>query len=351
VEVGHDRRAHAAIVAAQGRGVPTEARATIGTMSDSERTPRDRPALPARLLGIGARAGERVAEATGIDDAVESATEEAIVRALESPAVERAIVRVIESEAAQQALERTLSSPAVERAAVKVLDSELVDHVWERLLASDEAQKLVERIAEAPEVRAAIASQGVGLLDDLGRQIRRIADRFDDVLERVVRRLLRRPVQTVQGGVGLFTRALAFFFDGVILNAIFLGAAAILAALFGGDGISGAGWVFGAAAWLGFGGLYLFTFWSLAGQTPGMRVLSIRIERNGDNHLGPHVAGRRLIWFAFAAIPFGLGFLGIVTRDDNRGLHDRHAGTDVIRVDPSAAPYSRPARRMASATD
>ena len=53
-----------------------------------------------------------------------------------------------------------------------MLDSELVDHVWDRLLASDEAQKLIERIAEAPELRAAIASQGVGLLRDIGRQIR-----------------------------------------------------------------------------------------------------------------------------------------------------------------------------------
>src|SRR5215208_1243897 len=138
-----------------------------------------RPRLPARLLGAGARAGERVVAAAGIDTAVESATEEAIVRALESPAVERAIVRVLESEAVQDSLERTLSSPAVERAAVKVLDSELVDHVWDRLLASDEAQKLVERIAAAPEVRAAIASQGFGLIDDIGRQIRRISSRLD----------------------------------------------------------------------------------------------------------------------------------------------------------------------------
>ena len=133
----------------------------------------------ARLLGAGARGAERVASATGIDEAVERATEEAIVRALESPAVERAIVRVLETEAAQDALERTLSSPAVERAAVKVLDSELVDDVWDQLLASDEAQKLVERIAEAPEIRAAIAAQGVGLIGDIGRQVRRITERLD----------------------------------------------------------------------------------------------------------------------------------------------------------------------------
>ena len=91
---------------------------------------RGRAPFPARLLGIGARSAERVAAATGIDDAVESATEEAIVRALESPAVERAIIRVLESDAAQESFERTLTSPAVERAAVKVLDSQLVDRVW-----------------------------------------------------------------------------------------------------------------------------------------------------------------------------------------------------------------------------
>jgi uncharacterized RDD family membrane protein YckC len=313
-------------------------------MASSEQPPpgRRRP-LPARLLGIGARAGERVAAATGIDDAVESATEEAIVRALESPAVERAIVRVLESDAAQEAFERTLSSPAVERAAVRVLDSDLVDHVWDRLLASEEAQRLVERIAEAPEVRAAIASQGFGLIDDIGRQVRRISSRLDDGLERVVRRLIGRPRVEPGEHVGLVTRALAFLIDGVILNGAFLLAAAVLTGLLGSNGISGTGWAFGVIAWLTFGSLYLFTFWSLAGQTPGMRFLSIRIEHNGSPRIGPRVARRRLVGAVLAAIPFGLGFLGVITRDDHRGFHDRHADTYVVRVDPVSAPWSRPA--------
>ncbi len=101
-----------------------------------------------------------------------------------------------------------------------------------------------------------------------------------------------------------------------------------------------AGW-WGAAAWVFFGGLYLFTFWSLAGQTPGMRFLSIRIEHQGSNVLGPRVARRRLVGLILALIPFGLGLLGIVTRDNQRGFQDRHADTDVVRVDP-VAPYSRP---------
>jgi uncharacterized RDD family membrane protein YckC len=313
-------------------------------MADTDpRGPRRRAPLPARLLGIGARAGERVASAAGIDDAVETATEEAIVRALESPAVERAIIRVLESDATQDALERTLSSPAVERAAVRVLDSELVDHVWDRLLASDEAQRLIERIATAPEIRQAIASQGVGLLDDIGRQIREIAGRFDDGLERVVRKVIGRPRTEPTRDVGLVTRGLALFFDAVILNGIFLGAAALLgivvSALFNSDGVSTAGIVLGAGAWIVLGSIYALTFWSLAGQTPGMRILSIRIEKDGSRLLGLRVARRRLGGIFLSFLALGIPFLGIITRDDRRGYHDRRSGTVVVRVDPVVKPW------------
>jgi uncharacterized RDD family membrane protein YckC len=301
--------------------------------------PRRENPLPGRLLGAGARGARAVAGATGLDQVAERTTEEAIVRALESPAVERAIFRVLESEEAQEALARALSSPAVERAAVQVLDSQLVDEVWERLLASDEAQKLVERIAEAPEIRSAIASQGFGLLDDLGRQIRQIAGRLDDALERIVRRITGHPRTEPTRNVGLVTRGVAFLLDGAILNGIFLVAAAVVSALFGSDGVSTAGFVVGAGAWIILGSAYLLTFWSLSGQTPGMRVLSIRIDADGSRHLGFRRAWRRYVGTVLALIPLGLGFLGVITRDDRRGFHDRRAGTDVIPVDPTA-PWS-----------
>ncbi len=316
-------------------------------MSGSARPPR-RPPLPARLLGIGAKGAERVASATGIDDAMQTATEEAIVRALESPAVEQAIVRVLESDEAQAAFERTLSSPAVERAAVRVLDSQLVDHVWDHLLDSDEAQKLIERIAEAPELRAAIAAQGVGLLRDIGRQVRDIAMRFDDGLERVFRRLIGRPRREPTNHVGLITRSLAMLLDGLILNVIFLAVAALVgfvaSALGDPEGVSTFGVVFGLGSWILFGSLYLLTFWATAGQTPGMRLLSIRIEdHDGSPRLGFRGARRRLVGLVLALIPFGLGALGLVTRDDRRGFWDRRAGTDVIPADP-LAPYASRAR-------
>src|SRR4051812_50146237 len=82
----------------------------------------------ARVLGAGARGAERLAGATGVDKAFEDATEEAIVRALRSPAVERAIVRVlVEQNAVQRALEEALTSDEVADAMVKALDTEVAD--------------------------------------------------------------------------------------------------------------------------------------------------------------------------------------------------------------------------------
>lgn len=313
---------------------------------------RDRPergrALPARLLGLGARSAERVASATGIDDAVEDATEEAIVRALESPAVERAVVRVLESDAAQQAIERALSSPAVERAAVRVLDSELVDHVWERLLASDEAQKLVERIAEAPEVRAALTSQGVGLLEDIGRGVRDTADRVDGAIARVVERLRGRTAIAPRDRihVGIFTRTVAAAIDGAVLNLSFLAVSAIFGVTIGGvlgdaRDPSGAAVVAGGALWLWASAFYLGIFWSLAGQTLGMRFLSIRLDHHGERKIGARRAIRRLAGTALSVLSFGIGFLISIFDDRRRTLADRLAGTEVIELgERDAAPWS-----------
>ena len=75
-----------------------------------------------------------------------------------------------------------------------------------------------------------------------------------------------------------------------------------------------------------------------------MRLLSIRIEDTMARRAsGFASARRRLVGLVLALIPFGLGLLGVLTRDDRRGFWDRHAGTDVIPVDP-LSPVSRTRR-------
>ena len=74
-----------------------------------------------------------------------------------------------------------------------------------------------------------------------------------------------------------------------------------------------------------------------------MRFLSIRIEDyDGSPRLGFAARRRRLVGLVLALIPFGLGLLGMLTRDDRRGFQDRRAGTDVIPVDPPSPPGRSP---------
>jgi uncharacterized RDD family membrane protein YckC len=309
--------------------------------------PRRRPSLAARVLGGGARGARAVAGATGIDDAVELAAEEAIVGALESPAVERALIRVLESPGSEEAVKRLLASPGVEKALVEVLDSQLVDRMVDRLLDSDEAQKLIKRIAESPEIRTALTSQGVGLIEDLGRQVRGIAHRLDGAAERVARRLFRKPPRTEPtDNAGLVTRGLGLVIDAAIINAAFIVTSAVFAfgvsALFPDSDVSTGGTiVLGATTWIVILSAYLLFFWTLAGQTPGMRLLGIRlIDAGGDPRLSLATAIRRLAWTVLALIPFALGFLAVLLSDRRRALQDWRADTEVILVDREGRPES-----------
>ena len=315
--------------------------------------PRRRPSIAARLLGGGARGARAVAGATGIDDAVEFATEEAIVNALQSPAVERALARVLEGPASEDAVQRLLSSPAVERALIDALDSELVDKLWVRLLESDETQKLIERIAEAPEIRNALTSQGVGLVEDLGRQVRRIAHRLDGVAESVARRICRRPQRAEPtDNAGLVTRGLGLVIDGAIINAAFFALTGLvtfaLSSLFPEFERSSTGALaLGAVTFTAIMSGYLLFFWTLAGQTLGMRLLGIRlVDFDGAPRLGARTAIRRLVGIVLSILTLGLGFLVVLISDRRRGLHDRIANTEVILVDRDGHPES--AARRAS---
>jgi uncharacterized RDD family membrane protein YckC len=317
----------------------------------------------ARVLGAGARGAERLAGVTGVDKAIEDATEEAIVRALRSPAVERAIVRVlVEENAVGRALEQALTSDEVARAVVNALDSEVADRVWEELLASPKAQMLVERIAEAPEVRAAIAQQGMGLITDIGHRLTVITEALDDAAERVVHGMLNRPGHEAETNqVGLVTRALAGVVDLALISALLSIGFGILASIIpavsgGSDGLSIWGvFTFGLAGYL-IGGSIFAAFWALVGQTPGMRFLSIHLDADGSQEIGFGRALRRLVAIPLSLLPFGLGFFAILLSPERRGWHDRIAGTTVLydeeaklspwsQLDrkPRAAPPSPPA--------
>lgn len=324
-----------------------------------------------RILEGGARGARRLAGVAGIDRTLEVAVEDAIVTAIESAAVERAITRIVEDGRLQAAVERAIDGERIEDAVRRAIDSEVADRVWQEILASDKAQMLVERIAEAPEVRAAIAQQGFGLITDIGRQVSRISEALDDVAERIVHAILRRrghEAETDQ--VGLFTRLTAFAIDAGLLAGFLSLASGILASIIPtalGDSSGGLttmaliGWV---AAALVVGGTVFVTFWTLIGQTPGMRFLGIRLvvsrargrggpvgmilppprievasEREDPYEIGFRRSLVRLLALPLAVMPLGLGMLAILISPRRRGLHDYISGTEVI-YDEASAPWS-----------
>jgi uncharacterized RDD family membrane protein YckC len=328
------------------------------SVDGSGRPPASRARSPAaRVLGAGARGAERLAGATGVDKAIEDATEEAIVRALRSPAVERAIVRVLVQEnAIGRAVEQALTSDEVVKAITDALDSEVADRVWEEILASPKAQMLVERIAEAPEVRAAIAQQGMGLITDVGHRLTAITEALDDAAEEFVHRLFRRPGHEAETNqVGLATRALAGVIDLALLGALFSISSGLLASIIpaisgGSDGLSIWGVLtFGVVGFV-IGGTIFIAFWALVGQTPGMRFLSIHLDAGGSREIGVKRAFRRLFAVLLSLLPLGLGFFAILLHPQRRGWHDRIAGTMVLYdEEKELAPWSQVERKARAA--
>ena len=243
-------------------------------------------------------------------------------------------------EAVDKSVDRALDSETAAKATERLLQTDTANRVWDKVLESDEAQKLVERVAEAPEVRAAITRQGVGLLEDLRRGVRRASRRIDTVIEDGVRRILRRPVR---GGrpiyAGAFSRALALGMDaGIVYGSLLLISAAIaalVAAFAEGDQHGGTAVIaVGFSAWSLIAITYLVVFWSGAGRTLGMSFVAIRMLSEEGEPVRPGQAVRRAIWLPISALPFLLGFAGVLFDHERRGWPDRRARTIVCYSDP-----------------
>ena len=293
-----------------------------------------------------ASVASRLAGATGLERAVAGAVEEAIVRTVESDAVLNALERIIEDGRLQDAIERSVDDEQLEVLIKRALESEIADRVWEEILSSDKAQMLVERVANAPEVRAAITQQGFGLITDIGRQVSRITEALDDVLERVAHKVFRRGDHEAETNqAGLATRAVAFAIDAALL----FGFLSLISGLFssiiptffgnGSDGLAPGVVIALVVAGLLFGGGVFVTFWTLIGQTPGMRFLGIRLQVDGQNEISFRRALRRALMVPVEVLFLGLGFLAILISPRRLAWHDHAAGTEVI-YDEASAPWS-----------
>jgi uncharacterized RDD family membrane protein YckC len=135
---------------------------------------------------------------------------------------------------------------------------------------------------------------------------------------------------------GLVTRGVAFVIDAAIINvvAFVTGASVTLALSIFGISLdelpTALTAAVGAGAWLILSIAYFVVSWMLTGQTPGMRLMAIRVLGRDGKRIGFGRSLRRLVGMVLAALPLFAGYLLILVDDRRRGLQDRIAGTVVV---------------------
>jgi uncharacterized RDD family membrane protein YckC len=146
---------------------------------------------------------------------------------------------------------------------------------------------------------------------------------------------------------GIATRAIALAADVAIVQVIvFAGGAvlALVASLAGGidldDTVTR---ILAAAAWAGAVGTYFVVFWATAGQTPGMRMMDLRVCTARGELPGVGRSIVRVVGLALAVIPLFAGFLPVLVDDRRRALQDLLAGTVVLHAAAELPALAEPA--------
>ncbi|MFL5860009.1 MAG: RDD family protein [Solirubrobacteraceae bacterium] len=148
--------------------------------------------------------------------------------------------------------------------------------------------------------------------------------------------------------VGLITRAIAFVIDGALILAVALlvavSAVVIVGVLHLPDVIDAILAVLGGAAYIAWSIGYFVGFWSTTGQTPGARVMQIRVVSPNGALLRPGRAIVRCIGLVLAALPLFAGFVPILFDRRRRGFQDWLAPSVVIRAPQVSFAAARRAR-------
>ena len=139
---------------------------------------------------------------------------------------------------------------------------------------------------------------------------------------------------------GVATRAVALAVDAAVAHVIVFAGGAILAligSLVADVRLDTLARLLAAAAWVAVVGSYFVLFWSTAGQTPGMRLMALRVLTPGGTHPGVLRSVVRVVGLGLAIVPLFLGFVPVLVDQRRRGLHDFLAGT-VVLYDGAATP-------------
>jgi uncharacterized RDD family membrane protein YckC len=236
------------------------------------------------------------------------------------------IDRVFATSLPEEVVQSAVKHQVLDRVVAELAASGALDRAVKDVLASDQMRLAIKEVVESPEMRAAFARQTTGLAEELVGNVRARAVQLDD---RVERRVRSGPVAFA----GAATRAAAFGIDAAVVLLAFVSLSAMVALISTLVGTLQPQWLVGLLLMSGLlllAGIYFVTFWSGAGQTPGMRLLRLRLLGPGSR---PPSVGRALVrgvGTVIAIVPFFAGYLPVLFDDRRRGLPDLLAGTVVV---------------------
>jgi uncharacterized RDD family membrane protein YckC len=287
-----------------------------------------------RAAFFSARAAARVWRGP-IEDAIDEvlSTPEmvrVVDRALAGSLPEELARSVVRHRVVERFVAELARSGELERLVTAALASPRTLEITDSVLASDETQHVLHHVAESPELRDAVAYQTSGLAEEVLGGVRSHTAHLDDRIEHGVRRR-ERPAHPPYAGVA--TRAIALATDAALVTILFMsvvGVASLVASLVGSLRPA---WLAGAllsAGWVVIAGSYFVLFWSSAGQTPGMRLLRVRVRGPGGRRLSIGRSLVRLVGLVLAIIPLFAGFVPVLFSEHRRGLPDYLAGTVVV---------------------
>ena len=228
----------------------------------------------------------------------------------------------------------------------------------------------IGQVAQNPELQDLVQQQSSGLVNELVQGLRERSVSADHLSEGIARRLSGKPprlapppcpaasappqvapagkrapmAKTTQANLrghyaGFTSRLIAFIVD-VALISLTLAASAWLIntanAIFQIEDLIILGRLEGLRLAIAGGITTLYVvgynvfFWVLAGQTPGQRLLGLRVLSTAGQKPSLWHALWRLLGYFVSALPLYLGFLWILIDDARRGWHDKLAGTCVI---------------------
>jgi uncharacterized RDD family membrane protein YckC len=301
------------------------------------------PARAAARSGREALTGE--AE-RAIDGVLAGPMPETVARAIvEHHVVERVLAEWLEAvargevestperERLLRALEEALASPAVEQGLDDVVGSRLTETVTTRVIRSPAFSRALAEVLQSPEVRSVLVQQTQGFGSEIAQALRSRTTRVDDHVELRVHRAFGMTTAGTSSFGGLATRALGLVVDGALALVAYLVAAGSVALVVSLAGSLRHGWLTGSlfgAGWMLVVAAYFVFFWSTAGQTPGMRLMGVRVVTGAGRAPGALRSIVRFVGLALSIALVFLGFVPVLFDRRRRALQDYLAGTAVV---------------------